>query len=822
MSLLCLADDFSKLILNLKKIVMRTKIYKDKIDEIAASNAMTILVAGNVPLVGLDFSSISIPYANLRSGIITSCDFSSANMEGVVLMNCKLSDSIFKGTNMKNIEGIDDTLRLGNRHICKFEYSQNGKYLVLSGNSKVFKTSFGHTFCAFLEIYDLEKNHFIEPLIKEYFDEDDEDNNFDNMGEIKALGFSKNSKLLAVSGANINSILICDVKSNFKVIQLLENKHSKKGCDHSLDLKFSPDSSMLAVSNYSSQICIWKIGNEYPQINKIDNIFPERNSFCFSYNSNLIFYCKIKEGNFQIAVYSISKSKDENEIPKLYPPSFRTTLELAITNDGSKLIIISNNSIDIFHVSSDMKNIQLVKCIDETNCSNLAISPDNLLIATAKENFVKIWELSNLNNVFEIKGLFQHKIDAIAFSPDSQILAVSYDFELKFWNRNQKKLKIFKNFDGLNVKNVEFSTNNDYFATISSYPKFSEELQIVVWKFENFNMVKKFSNENGFSTCCFYLRDVNKYSDEILIGGDKNGVIYMWNLQNLSLKNKFKAHDKSIYKIFISYGKSKLLTYDTVVLKAWNLVEGNNFLTLCYEINYSIPDKENLIYSFDDFRFFIWIQKEFNNEIEFYDQENGKCIQKVEIYDEDVDISFIDMIYLKEKNWLYVLGQKIAIIDTINFTVVKEMNSNYIPRKFGFCSQLSIIATFKFGDIVEIVSSDLSTDQKQQNLAYWKPCNFLSNYDIKFTTDKKYLVFYGGPDNSIRFWKKKPDDYFWTIEHEIRSQEGELFCGRMILDGVKNISKLKKNEFLRTGAYEKEFNDQFVPWEKILDDNKGN
>ena len=48
----------------------------------------------------------------------------------------------------------------------------------------------------------------------------------------------------------------------------------------------------------------------------------------------------------------------------------------------------------------------------------------------------------------------------------------------------------------------------------------------------------------------------------IIASGDERGTIIVWELENCSIKAKYKGHKKSVRNIFISHDNSEILSFD--------------------------------------------------------------------------------------------------------------------------------------------------------------------------------------------------------------------------------------------------------------------
>ena len=93
----------------LKEIILLSRIQsqnkdQDKRKVVAAANAITILVAGNVGFSAANLSKIRICGANLNDGMFSMADFTEADLSGVILENCKLDGALFYKSIMEEVK----------------------------------------------------------------------------------------------------------------------------------------------------------------------------------------------------------------------------------------------------------------------------------------------------------------------------------------------------------------------------------------------------------------------------------------------------------------------------------------------------------------------------------------------------------------------------------------------------------------------------------------------------------------------------------------------------------------------------------------------
>ena len=122
----------------LKEIIIFSRIQSQNKDQdrrkvVAAANAITILVAGNVSFSGTNLSKIRICGANLNDGMFSMADFTEADLSGVILENCKLDGALFYKTKMEEVKlGVYPEIKTRSEiHSCCF--SADGQ-IIMAGS----------------------------------------------------------------------------------------------------------------------------------------------------------------------------------------------------------------------------------------------------------------------------------------------------------------------------------------------------------------------------------------------------------------------------------------------------------------------------------------------------------------------------------------------------------------------------------------------------------------------------------------------------------------------------------------------------------------
>ncbi len=226
---------------------------------------------------------------------------------------------------------------------------------------------------------------------------------------------------------------------------------------------FSPDGSVIALSEYESEQHIRLIDREGNLVKTLDPYPPgasrapigyqDTNTIAFSSNGTIIANNvggKIKVQTIDgklISVLSYDDYSGSNQITNL---TFSPDNQVIASSDVEGTIRLWNlegkllKTLQHSEVKKNPKN-QLQPSYAESEyiqLSTVVFSPDNKIIATAGvEGWVKLWQ-SNGQLIKQFKA-HDSSINSISFSPDSVFFATaSSDNTVKLWTRDGKLLKI--------------------------------------------------------------------------------------------------------------------------------------------------------------------------------------------------------------------------------------------------------------------------------------------------------------------------------------------------------------------------------------------
>ncbi|KAF9991823.1 hypothetical protein BGZ80_008864, partial [Entomortierella chlamydospora] len=112
--------------------------------EIAAANAITILVRAGVPFIGADLQGIKIPGADLSYGVFDSACLEGANLRDVNLRNIWMRQANLRGAQMRGVQFGELPYLQQDSGVYYCAFSPDGKILAVgtgNGDIHLYETS---------------------------------------------------------------------------------------------------------------------------------------------------------------------------------------------------------------------------------------------------------------------------------------------------------------------------------------------------------------------------------------------------------------------------------------------------------------------------------------------------------------------------------------------------------------------------------------------------------------------------------------------------------------------------------------------------------
>lgn len=600
------------LIKSLKDFVINSKYSYLETSKIAAANAISILIAGNIPFIEEDLSDIKIPGANLRDGIFSKCNFSGADLKGANLRNCKMQECNFSKTfltdvdighqsNIALFENITG-LRLSslrpegyllmsihkfNKKVFLWEFETREKYDEITGQEGAFspvglEIAIAHD--QNIQIWkawkEFGKKHLNLLRTLEGHTQD-----------VTVLHFSPDGFELFSGGLDTN-ILLWNLR-NGSIVRSFVGHKDQISC-----LAYFPQNSLLVSGSFDGNVVIWNKNNgvhlktvnlhkgPITSVNFLKN-GEEVISSCEEKSSNVMIWSS-KTGNLisnlnnsiHSGVKSLTLSQSGNHYVAvdhdyvrvfdcqmrnvLYSQKIKENVKIysAIFDAEEKKIIIGGDDKSIsFHDFTSAKSNKIYEGVDSQILS-LTLSPDSMyLLAGCYDNSLRLW---NRNNGKFIKTFQGHSgaVRSVAFSYDGEnILSGGDDSHCILWNRKSgQKIETFKIDHKVNA--VAFAS--DCQAFVCANDKFLKLYNISPKK-----TLASFESHTDIVTSVAYTQFGNK-----IVSGSLDNTIILWNLHGTVLKI-FEGHSETIRSVGFSVDGTKIISCaNDKTIKVWEQQSG--------------------------------------------------------------------------------------------------------------------------------------------------------------------------------------------------------------------------------------------------------
>jgi len=558
-------QEFQEFKQQLKEIVLFSKnqsqnMQQDKRRIIAAANAITILVAGNVGFSGYDLSRIRICGANLNDGMFSMTDFSEADLSGVGLRNCKLDGALFDKTKMAEINlGLYPEISTQSViNSCCF--SADGEEIIAGSQDGSIK------------IWDRSTNKLKMSL-----------------GSQKIGVFSKDGKFILTDGIG-NMIKLWDPVSGF-LLKTFEG-HS----DSVNSLCFSPDGNLFLSGSSDKTIRLWdRISGSI--LKCFEGHSESVTSVCFSHDGNHILsgssdrtaklwdrtsgslvknlsghkdgvnsVCISPEGNLILTGSKDKTIKLWNRISgallKTLESHSNSVNSLCFSHDGNLILSgSSDNTIKIW----DRVSGSVLKTFDDNlnSINSVCISSDgNFILSGSEDKTIKLWDRISGSLV---KTLESHSLSVISvdFSPDGNfMLSGSLDGTVKLWDRTSGSL--LKNFEGHSESINSICNSPDGKLILSG----SNDKNMILWERISGSLLKKFEGHiDSVNSVCF------SPDGDFILSGSRDHNIKLWDRAKMSFLKSFKGHSNSINSVcFSPDGNLILSASDDNSIKLWDKI----------------------------------------------------------------------------------------------------------------------------------------------------------------------------------------------------------------------------------------------------------
>ena len=410
-----------------------------------------------------------------------------------------------------------------------------------------------------------------------------------------------------------NNVITCS-KDNFIINwsiesgKILRKIKAHEGSVNSLDMSY--DGKYLASCSADNTIKLWDIKKNFNLLNKFEGHKFSVNSISFSKDSRFLLSAS-SDGTLRIWSFT-----NLNQTKTLKGNSIKIS-NSQFFHENNLLSILADNSIVRWKITDPQFNKLYIG--HQGFINSVDFSKDEILLTAALDNTINIWD-KNGSIISSIEPHTDFPFGAKFNSDFTKILSFSVDNSAKLSSIESKKILADMNKHSDMVYAGDFYCNDKFIVTESM------DSSVILWDSVG-RFLNKFKtqgtrvNSSKIDTNCellaiannngtIYIWNLDDYSlkyklykeniqinsivfspnSEMLFSADNNGNIFVWDILDGSLKNTIKAHKMAINNLLIASNRMYLISKsDDMHVKVWNVLNGQ----LIYDLNH----KEKFIYS---------------------------------------------------------------------------------------------------------------------------------------------------------------------------------------------------------------------------------
>ena len=418
---------------------------------------------------------------------------------------------------LKNL--LNPTSKIGSLlhpdEVWNIEFSPDGKYLATVTNDNITR------------IWDVENKNVVAQTVEQ-------------KGAWRCSYFPDGKKI-AVAGSSSSepTVKIYNAQNASEILSL--KGHTKR--IRAIDV--SPDGKTVATGSLDGTVRIWnaETGEELHKFNFVakDKV-PEINDLQFSRTGE-----KLIIGGFEVIAVLDTKTWEikRSDLDNFTEKNINLNSWKVAFSPLEKTIAAGNWSGEVMLFDAD--NLKLLKTLPlhQVNIKSLVFSNDGKILATASwDRTVKFVDVQTGEVVNELKGHFAG-IHEIAYSPDGTKLATaSADFSVNLWNAQAV------------AKENSLLTKS---SLLTFFPQTNNLLthNNINFEFTNWDLTQKQKKWTEKAQINSFAIDVSNKQNLIILG-ESEGFISLFNLSDGKPLKKFRSHPKIIYSIKFSTDGSKI------------------------------------------------------------------------------------------------------------------------------------------------------------------------------------------------------------------------------------------------------------------------
>ena len=238
---------------------------------------------------------------------------------------------------------------------------------------------------------------------------------------VKAIAFSKDGKTLASSGLD-RAAKVWDVQTGREMVIFREERNQAHA------VAFSPNEPTLAIGLTNGAIKICRVDTK--SCRNIPGRLGGVMGIAYTPNGDAIASGSVDN---TIRLWSV-RQRDFGALIRTFTGHRLSILSLALSPDGQTLVSSSEDStIKVWDTNTGELRFPISLSI---KAYGVAISPDGKILAGGNNSKIKLWDLSNRQ---ELGTLSQHTgvVRSLAFSSDGRLFSGSEDNTISIWQRQR-------------------------------------------------------------------------------------------------------------------------------------------------------------------------------------------------------------------------------------------------------------------------------------------------------------------------------------------------------------------------------------------------
>lgn len=762
--------------------------------QIAAANALTILVRAGVQFNGLKFNGIHVSGADLSHGVFDSTQFNKANLSKVNLRGAWLRGANFEEAELDGVNFGERPSLEGDKWVSDCCCSGDGRWLAIGtmdeggdkrgGEIRLYKTD-----TLELLVHPLKANSqwvnsvkfspdstllaagCSDKTVKLWVMKDVEAKTSSSciphrtfVGHtdvVSSVSFSLDNECLA-SGSKDNSVKLWDVESGGCLDTL------KGHSDWVKSVSFSPeDKNILASGSDDNTVRLWntKIRKELGKCSHEGKV----NSVTFSHNGKIL---ASGSEDRTVRLWKVEKSgKELFTIKLLYKLEGHSKWVKSVNFSPNSEILVSGSNdqtVRLWRVKSGEALYTLEGHDSLVNSVAFSLPYGQFLASGSNDKTVRLWRVESKQELSALGG-HRGQVNNVTFSPNGNILASgSNDKTVKLWNGENGKLSYTLEGHIGQVNCVAFSPNNNILASGS------DDQTVKLWSVEEWPMLKEESRTRP-RTLTGHEGPVWGVSfsadNEFLASGGNDKMVRLWRVASQQMLHVF-SHDKWVSSVsFSPNGKFLASGGEDGTVKLWEvkLWEVKSGKTLHEEIPYKSLKHGKWVtsVSFSPNDKFLASGDE-DNRVKLWNVESKQELQTLEGHSKERHSKWVKSVNFSPDSKLLALGGGNGAVKLWSI------------KGTGQCEEISnSTLTHCVGKIASIVWQEFSEGCIKMKMA-------------------------GNKGSAVHIWQiecKDKDYKDWTVELGWTSSQNELIVTDMSIQGAQGLTEMDERLLKQKGAH---------------------